>query len=200
MEALNAQPQIKPVKEICRYIPREYTNVITREGLNGIVYAGELAAIAYKGKSSKHAWHYSFKTVQQMNAVIEEFFSDITKHQKRITDRKEQKKNFVTSLQPGDILYTSWGYEQTNTEFFQVLTVKGNTVTVREISSTVTENGFMSGYAVPVKNAFLDDKPVLTRRVIPGLRTSTRSDSIKIDNVRYAWIADREKYYVSWYG
>lgn len=200
MEALNAQTQTSPVKALSRYVPREYTNVITREGLNGIVYAGGLAAIAYKGKSSKHAWHYSFKNAQQMDTIIEEFFSDIAKHQKRITDRREQKKNFVTCLQPGDILYTSWGYEQTNTEFFQVLTVKGNTVTVREISATITERGFMSGYAVPVKNAFIENKPVLTRRVIPGLRTSTRSDSIKIDDVRYAWIADREKYYVSWYG
>lgn len=37
----------------------------------------------------------------------------------------------------GDILYSSWGYEQSNVDFYQVVAVKGSMITVREIGATI---------------------------------------------------------------
>ena len=56
----------------------------------------------------------------------------------------------------GDILYTSWGYDQTNVEFFQVVGKTAKTIKVREIGADVRETGFMCGYSMPVKDDFQD--------------------------------------------
>ncbi len=47
-------------------------------------------------------------------------------------------KNDTISV--GDIFVSSWGYEQTNVTFYQVLSVHGKkTVTVREIRQLITK-------------------------------------------------------------
>lgn len=56
----------------------------------------------------------------------------------------------------GDILYTSWGYDQTNVEFFQVVGKTAKTIKVREIRADVKETGFMCGHSMPVKDDFQD--------------------------------------------
>lgn len=34
----------------------------------------------------------------------------------------------ITKLEPGDILYSSWGYEQTNIDFYRVIKLCGKTM------------------------------------------------------------------------
>jgi hypothetical protein len=176
-----------------RYIPKDSVP-ITREGINGIVYASELSAIAYRGKATKPDWYYSFRTRAQRDETIARFFEKVKANQEYQEKKREERKKFQTTLKPGDILHTHWGYEQTNVEFFQVLTVKNNTVTVQQIAATTSETGYMCGEKSPRKDAFLKDEPVLTRRVSPG-------NLVKIDDVRYAWMTEsgKEKFYVSWY-
>jgi hypothetical protein len=52
----------------------------------------------------------------------------------------------------GDIVNTSWGYEQTNVEFYQVIEVKPKTITVQRICSRMVEGsaGYMSHSVMPV--------------------------------------------------
>jgi hypothetical protein len=54
----------------------------------------------------------------------------------------------------GDLLSYSWGYEQTNVDFFEVVGLTAKTVTLREVERRVTENGFMCGTSVPVPGAY----------------------------------------------
>lgn len=42
-------------------------------------------------------------------------------------------------FQVGDVLYSSWGYEQTNINFYQVVKATDKTVWVREISKQIEE-------------------------------------------------------------
>ena len=41
----------------------------------------------------------------------------------------------VDGYKPGDLFYTSWGYEQTNIDYYQVVSVTAKTLTLREIGS-----------------------------------------------------------------
>ena len=67
-------------------------------------------------------------------------------------------------MQVGDILYTSWGYEQTNVEFYQVTKMIGKKmVEVREIAKKYVENETMSGTSTPIRDKFIG-KP-LRRRI-----------------------------------
>lgn len=59
--------------------------------------------------------------------------------------------------QIGEILCCTWGYDQTNVDFYQVVGKTAKTIKVREIEKTVREFGFMCGYSVPIRDAFVDE-------------------------------------------
>lgn len=57
----------------------------------------------------------------------------------------------------GDILYTSWGYEQTNVTFWQIIKTTDKSVWLRPIAKkTVEVQTSMSGTVEPVPNKFTD--------------------------------------------
>ena len=107
--------------------------------------------------------------------------------------RAEERLAYRHDYKAGDILYTSWGYDQTNIEFFQVVAVPSSkSITVREIASAMPrgEEGFMSGRVVAVPDNFIG--AAITKRVTP-------SGSIKFASYRYAWKWDGRERYCSWY-
>ena len=97
----------------------------------------------------------------------------------RLTDTQlnsDQYLNFLIkkfenqddSVKVGDLFYSSWGYDQTNVEFFKVvgLTKSGKSAKVRQIGSKTKEGseGFMSDSAFPDPD-FEVDLPDLTLKI-----------------------------------
>ena len=72
-----------------------------------------------------------------------------------------------TSLIVGDVLVSSWGYEQTNVDYYQVVGVKNNVVKLRKIHAIIKQTEYMSGECVPAVDDFIGDE-VLTKRVTLG--------------------------------
>jgi len=73
----------------------------------------------------------------------------------KINYKNEEKQR---EIKPGVILYTNWGYDQTNVEFFKVVRINGKKFfTVRELETEKVETGFMSGKKRP-KNTFKGDE------------------------------------------
>jgi hypothetical protein len=65
-------------------------------------------------------------------------------------------------MKRGDILYYSWGYDQTNIDFYQVTKTSAHSAWIRRIGSQpVGERDTVVG----VKDAFLVDAPVLCKRI-----------------------------------
>lgn len=63
-----------------------------------------------------------------------------------------QEKTANDFIKAGDILYTSWGYEQTNREFFKVIKILGKRYfLIQEIGQKEVEEsqGFMCANVVP---------------------------------------------------
>jgi len=55
----------------------------------------------------------------------------------------------------GDVFASSWGYEQTNVNFYQVISTHSKkTVTVREIRAATHLTDSMVGYKIPVLDDF----------------------------------------------
>lgn len=69
-----------------------------------------------------------------------------------------EKTNYL-GIKIGDIFHFSWGYEQTNANYFQVIGLKGTKqVIIREISYEITKTiGFDSYKVKPCKNSFLEN-------------------------------------------
>lgn len=69
----------------------------------------------------------------------------------------------------GDIFYSSWGYEQTNICFYQVIKIVGKcSVDVRRIKSMICEestNAFV-GHVMPQVNGFIGD--TFRKRILDG--------------------------------
>ncbi|MCL2310945.1 MAG: hypothetical protein FWC41_00440 [Firmicutes bacterium] len=79
---------------------------------------------------------------------------------------KQNAKNIVKNIhgvEVGDIFYTSWGYDQTNVCFYQVVAVTSRMATIREIRSKVTETEFMQGIKEPIKDDFVSEKLTRTK-------------------------------------
>jgi len=115
-------------------------------------------AIFYKGKSSKYVWYNRFRTADDMKEKIIKTITSLMAWEDKKVQRKEERKAPHT-LKVGDILYTSWGYDQTNIDYYQVTKiVSDKTVEIREISSRITSSEGHSNYVTPVKDGFITPK------------------------------------------
>lgn len=66
---------------------------------------------------------------------------------------------------PGTILHASWGYEQTNHDFYQVVERRGKaTLILRQLRVAKESEGWARDKVTPLKDQFTDDPP-LTRRI-----------------------------------
>ena len=76
--------------------------------------------------------------------------------------KKEQRFSSFPDVGVGSIFAESWGWEQTNVNFYEVVSRTEKMVTIREIGQkTVKEETAMSGYIVADKGNFISDE---TRR------------------------------------
>ena len=64
----------------------------------------------------------------------------------------------------GDIFYNVWGYDQTNVDFYQVVSLRGaHTAVIRPLHGRVVEEGNMCGKVVPARDNFKDDETFSVR-------------------------------------
>ena len=137
-----------------RYIPENSTPIETPLGVVYTYTTGreKLAAIAYAGKSTKKTWHYTFANQQQRDARIAEFFEGLEAHQRRLAERRIEISQPHT-VKLDEVIYNSWGYDQTNVDFYQVVRISAHFVWLQSIHSKSTPDGGcgpMSGHVEPV--------------------------------------------------
>jgi len=116
--------------------------------------------------------NYRFKSVERMIAHTKEFIDNINSRydykEKQKQQRKIDNEKARGSLKVGDLMYDSWGYDQTNVDFYQVTKVKGASVWLRPIAGESVDGsqGNMSDNVKPVKDRFIGEE---FRKVIKGM-------------------------------
>jgi hypothetical protein len=160
--------------------------------------AGNPYAMVFFGKQSKPVWHTWFFGEEAMIKNIKESANNWKNHNKRKQAERDKKKAYVPKVKIGDIFRTSWGYDQTNVDFYQVINNPSpHFVEVKEIKQDLKETGFMCGQTRPLKDQFIENAPVMRKKVL--------NDAITIDRSRTGYLMkDAEvengpSYYVSWY-
>jgi len=111
------------------------------------------AIIVKAWSMSKRAadWHYLFKThaaaEKACNELVESVRSRIERKAKDAAEKKAKKSQFKAAdfWAVNDVVYTSWGYDQTNVEYFQITAVLPKSVKVRQISVNCSDHGGPSG-------------------------------------------------------
>lgn len=148
---------------------------VTVPGVDAVAYVTENTAIGYKGKANKPAFNYRFRDAQQRQTYVAGFFEKVKAAQDwtatKAAMRKAERASWVPDLQPGDVLYGSWGYDQTNVEFVKVLEVKGKRALVQELQVHCPETSFMSGQATPTETLVGEPK---WKPMLMGYKGSTR--------------------------
>lgn len=114
--------------------------------------------------------NYYFRTAEARENYRNEFINKYEAAEAEKAARKakqsEIQKNMVNPFKVGDILYASWGYEQTNIDFFQIVGVGKKSVTIQKIGQEITRHcAFMSEYVRPVKDSFVGEPASVNLRV-----------------------------------
>jgi hypothetical protein len=118
--------------------------------------------VVFKGTARKPIENYYYLTEERRQEAIQRVKSDEDLYGRKKRERNELHKNFEHSLKVGDILYSSWGYEQTNVDFYEVIKVKGKCVIIRELAQSLIPDGDMSGKTTALKGEYTGE-PVLKR-------------------------------------
>lgn len=105
---------------------------VDAKDLSCVVYLGTNkngfpTAIGYRGRRSKPTFAHAFENVEQRAKYVQEFFKSNYKG----------TKVFKRSLEvDDDVLVSSWGYDQTNVDYYKVIELVGkSSVKVVEIGS-----------------------------------------------------------------
>lgn len=173
------------------YIPKGSVKFADKQS-SAVVYlyqresSGKLGAVGFHGNAQKPDWQYTFRDAAQREAYCGKHFEAIRAREKARGDRARERVAFKHSCQVGDIYRTSWGYDQTNVEFFEVIEVRGKYAILREIAGAVRENGQGSESVVAQSGAFLEPKYKGDDRGVP-IRRLIQERHIKIGDVRSAW-------------
>ena len=149
----------------------------------------------FKGKQKNPYINYFYITEESRAAAINKAKEYADKEQERKEQIKAERKAFTPDFKVGDIFYTSWGYEQTNVEFYQVVEKpSAHYAIIQEIAQENVpdsmESHGMSCSVMPIKDKFISEK--IERRKVGKY-------GISFSSYRSAFKWDGQPKYKSWY-
>lgn len=152
----------KPTREF--FIPKTY-QLIARDDAHGFECWGIIdnepgrrtVAIAFGGKRNKPDWHYRFQDEARLRAKIDETLRGYAQSAQIKAERKA-KRNAPHDVKVGDVFKASWGYDQTNIDFYECTRViSASTIEIRPIAQDSEETMSMQGECVPMRGAYIGE-------------------------------------------
>ena len=171
------QPAGVKGREIYRWVPDGYAPVAlvgAPDGAEAFIAADGKSAIGYSGKRSKHDFYVRFASAERATAYLNDW---VTKLVAAVAQREKNRAARRAVVQAGhgckvgDVFECSWGYEQTNVDYYQITALHGKTLaTVRRIGRQSEETGWLRGECAPAPGMFLDEQhyPPMRVRINPG--------------------------------
>lgn len=153
----------------------------------GIVYvytskSGALCAKGFSGKRGKCDWHHSYPSQAHLEDKVTRYFQALTERQERKTREAEKAKSGRRGVEVGHVLVSTWGYDQTNVDYYQVTKLIGKTmVEIRKIGTERIEaTGWASDKVMPAIDDFRGNP--LRRKCVNG--------AVNVDDVCRAYLWD----------
>jgi len=101
-------------------------------------------------------------------------------------------EEFRRSLRVGDILYSSWGWEQTNIDFYQVIAIRGSAVDLRQLDQRIPKTAIcaerpsrcpMFSRARPIRTVCRKIISASTHTVLRGNGTGSPCGAVGMHNI-----------------
>jgi hypothetical protein len=178
------------------YLPKcDHLQPVDSLGTDAAVYtydaAGAVYSIGFIGKAAKPAFHHRHRGEQERTNYIAGFLAG-RKEAAESKAKRQAERKAPHALKVGDILVCSWGYDQTNIDYYQVTRVPGaSTVEIREIGAHSSgEDGFMTARCSAVRDSFKGE---------PMIKRASADNSVRIASYAWAhpWDGKADRY--SWY-
>ncbi len=111
------------------------THSFTDEDGNQTTYV-----VAFQAKRQKPDHNYRFpKGPKAAERWIKEYFAGVQANEQAKADYKARQEAEADQVEVGGIYYTSWGYDQTNVDFYQVVGRTAKTVQYIGLGKTVQD-------------------------------------------------------------
>ena len=147
------------------YIPKG-SKEIKAAKTDAVAYINDYAdgtkytAMVFGGKRSKYDKYFGFKTKEARDNYVIKYFTDqenlALSKKKWAEDKKAQAEENQANYQVGDILVSSWGYDQTNIDYYQVIERTAKMATIQKICKEFLDSGYPSeDKVIPLKDAFV---------------------------------------------
>lgn len=167
-------------------IPREYhipknSIKVAHKHSDAVAYLftthrGQPAMCVFYGKQSKPVARYSYANEAARAQRLENYFKHRQDWLTKKAEQRAERNNKPRKTEVGAVYYTSWGYEQTNIDWYEVVELVGKTsARVRKIGAIDASQGgepYMTGKCVPDVGNYTRGEAKLVR---------VRGDSFKID-------------------
>ena len=145
----------------------KFTFTISTRDINGkswFIARVDKATPRGKYRKSKCVYNYRFSKETDRDIWVERVSAQMRDEITAKAERAQAKKNLVNPYKVGDLFYDSWGYDQTNIDFYQVVRVTQKSCVVRPIGKVrIEETGWLSYRVRPRKDHFTGDEQ--TKRV-----------------------------------
>lgn len=164
---------------------QHYTNLTDEEAIV-FVHKEKMIATAFSGKKATQDWSYRFRDERERRKYIQDYFVKCKQSQElkieRAAARIKKKKEFFASIKEGDIFVDSWGYDQTNIDYYVVTKKLKASIKIKQIGKNVEYGEFSTNKVTPNPLHFLSSGEEMTK--IP------QDGYIKINGYRYAVLWD----------
>lgn len=153
--------------------------------------------ITFSKKAKNKFWYIQFLSYESMMKKVEETISNAVSR-KKTQEEYKAKRNKPHSLEVGDILYASWGYDQTNIDFFKVVELVGKTqVKIIGVDTNIESVPGCASQDLATPANSSSDANIFTRKYNPTLKkyepvtllkkVDGSNNSIKISSYAYAY-------------
>lgn len=141
------------------------------------------------------------KGLDEAMGFVQKLESKVKKSKSSVVNKKpEETRTNDMGIKVGDIFYASWGYDQTNVDWYKVIDVTktGKSVKLQEIEGKITSDGglSMSGKSTPVINKIKKGEKPITKKI----KTYSNEPMIQLKSYKFAYKWDGKPKRVSWYG
>ena len=168
---------------------QHHTN-LTDEQAIVFVHKEKMIATAFSGKKATQDWTYRFRDERERRKYIQDYFGKCKQAQElkieRAAARIKNKKEFFASIKEGDIFVDSWGYDQTNVDYYVVTKKLKASIKIKQVGKNVEYGEYGSNKVTPNK-----DSHYVGRDGIGEEMTKIPQDGyIKINGYRHAVLWD----------
>jgi hypothetical protein len=141
------------------FLPKQPAQVVKSKLSPAVVYlftvGGKPCAKGFFGKQAKPAFHFNFHTVERRNEYVAQWIKDMDARTANMKAGQAKRKAYEHTLKLGDVLRSSWGYDQTNIDYYEVTKViSSKMVEIREIAQQREETGWQQGKCVPATGEY----------------------------------------------